>query len=369
MQAVAAFETDLTPLWSDAGSQHTRVHGAAIACSGGARFVQSHHHSARISAWNAATGELAGDIALRDGRLWDPPSSAPEGPGILGDVTLARDLVGTGAPTALVPSTDGHLYAIDPCTMALQWALDFRFPVGSPILADTDGDGEDEIVVTVADGFLYAVDREVIAAPLFVVENDGRGPAAGPGDDIDELVTVDTLWANWASVEGAVAYEYAVVTPGGAFLTRPSFINAGDVTEVRATGLPLRAGQRYLFAVRAIGAEGSSSETLSDGVLVLPDPCAACGPDQVCVEGECRPDPCAGLECGAGRVCVEGSCMSVNPDGGTQASDGGASPDGGATGAAAGCCTIAPGASSSGGAALAIAVVAMVIVARRRRGR
>lgn len=369
VQAAAAFETDLTPLWSDAGSQHTRVHGAAVACSGGTRFVQAHHHSARISAWNAATGEIAGDVALRDGRRWDPPSSAPEGPGILGDVTLARDLVGTGAPTALVPSTDGHLYAIDPCTMALQWALDFRFPVGSPILADTDGDGEDEIVVTVADGFLYAVDREVIAAPLFVVENDGRGPASGPGDDIDEIVTTDTLHANWASVEGAVAYEYAVMTPGGAFLTRPSFINAGNVTQVRATGLPLRAGQRYLFAVRAIGAEGSSSETLSDGILVLPDPCAACGPDQRCVEGECRPDPCAGLECGAGRVCVEGTCMSVNPDGGTQAPDGGVSPDGGTTGAGGGCCTIAPGASSPGGAALAIGAIGVAIVARRRRRR
>lgn len=376
VRGVQAYPLDLSaPLWASGTTApdrtlHNAVVGAAVSCPAGPRFVQGHNSSPRLTAWDATTGAVVDDVALRAGARHEPPSAAPDGPGTLGNVTVSPDLTGDGTPGILVPSTDGFLYALDPCDLSLTWALDFRFPVGEAILADTDGDGEDEIVVTVADGFLYGVDRQVIEAPLFVVENDGTGPASGPGDDIDELVTTSTLHANWASVEGATSYEYAVITPGGAFVTRPNFINAGDTTSVTVTDLPLTAGRRYLFAVRAIGADGASRETLSDGVLVLPDPCAACAEGEVCEDGACVPDPCFGIECAPGTVCRAGTCVGAPADGGVAPTDGGVAADGGGgVEAEGGCCSVAPGASdrTPRGLLLLSALAALALLGRRRR--
>lgn len=362
---VFAFETDLTPLWSDTDGAHTRVLGAAVACPTGARFVMGRIASAQLTAWDGATGAVVGDIGLLDGTLHDPPSSLPDQPGVLGDVTMAPNLTGTGAPTALVPSTDGWLYAVDPCTMTLQWALDLRSPVGSPIVADIDGDGEDEVLVTVADGFLYGIDQQVFEAPTFVGENDGTFLCTGPDDDTDRIVTTDTLWANWGGVAGASRYEYAVLTPGGDILTTPSFIDVGTATEVMATGLPLRPGRRYLFAVRAIGPDGASAETLSDGVLVLDDACGGCGPGEICVDGVCVPDPCADVVCERGEMCVAGSCVPIPYDGSGPSLDGGAGDPGFVH--QCGCCTVAPGSSRRDGPALLVVALVLGLVVRRRR--
>lgn len=365
VQGLYAMRPDLTTLWASTGTFHTRVLGAAVSCPDGVRFVQGHNNNARFTAWNAADGAVLADVALRDGRVFDPPESAPDGPGVLGNVTVAPDLTGAGEPRVLVPSTDGHLYALDPCTFELDFALDFRRPVGEAILADTDGDGEEEIIVTVADGYLYGVSRERIAAPSWVHENGGGGPALTPEDDVDELITRDRLWANWAAVDEATSYEVAVITPGGAFLTSPPFVDVGDVTEVVLDLLPLRAGRRYLVAVRAIGPEGASSETLSDGVTVLADPCDACGPTQRCVDHACEADPCFGVECGFGLACVEGVCTGHAPDGGTQPmADGGVEPPPPASG---GCCTVAPGGARGGFAGMLVASLMLGLLLARRR--
>jgi hypothetical protein len=361
------FELDLTAMPAPTeATLHTRVLGAIASCPAEARMVQGHHASARVTTWNAANGAVLRDVALLDGRVWDPPSSAPDRPGTIGNVTIAGDLTGDGAPTALIPSTDGWLYALEPCSGTLRWALDFRYPVGEAIVADPDGDGEIEIVVTVADGFLYGIDREVLPAPAWVYENDGRALATTADEDVDELITTARLWANWAPVAGATAYEYAVITPGGAFLTSPPFIGVGGATEIASADLPLRAGQRYLFAVRAIGAEGTSSEALSDGVVVLPDPCASCGEGRICREGSCVPDPCYAITCAPSAMCVEGTCVERGADGGVETGrDGGPRA---ATGS--GCCSIAAGAGGRGPGAGAIglaAVIAGVALRRRRR--
>lgn len=360
-----SFELDLTERWASTGTLHTRVDGAIADCpTGGPVFVQGHNSSPRLTAWRMSSGEIVGDVALRAGRAWEPPSAAPEGPGRLGNVTVSPNLTGTGRPGVLVPSTDGHLYAVDPCGMRVEWALDLRYPVGEAILADTDGDGEDEIVVTAADGFLYGIDREVIPAPAFVYENDGTTLATSAAEDLDELVTTDRLHANWAPVEGATSYEYAVITPAGSFVTRPNFVSAGAETRVTASGLPLIAGRRYLFAVRAIGPDGSSSEALSDGVVVLADPCDACGVGQLCVDMACVPDPCAEIACGSGRRCVDGLCVDTGSDASTPAIDGGADTPPRTGG---GCCSVVTSAHGGAGAALAMAALVALGAMRRRR--
>lgn len=365
---VGAYGLDLTPRWTDAsGSLHTRVLGAVASCPSEPRYVQGHFNSPRVTFWNAATGAVLGDLALLDGRVWEPPSTAPDRPGVVGNVTIAPDLTGDGRPTALVPSSDGRLYAIDACTLALRWAIDLRYPVGEAILADPDGDGEQEIVVTAADGFLYGIDREVLPAPSYVYETDGTFIATNDSEDLDEVVTSMRLWANWAPVPGATAYEYAVITPGGAFLTVPEFINAGAATSVEAVALPLRAGGRYLFAVRAIGPDGSSSEALSDGVIVLEDPCSACAPDQICVDGACMADPCRGVECPPGSTCRMGACENVG-DAGMGADAGAGADAGGPTTMDGGCCSSAPS-GGRGGLAWTLLVLAITLRRRASRGR
>lgn len=363
---VRSFELDLTQRWRTAGTFHTRVDGAVATCpTTGAVFVTGHNASPRLTAYRVSTGEIIGDVALRGGTSYEPPSSVPDGPGQLGDVTVSTNLTGSGRPGVLVPSSDGYLYAIDPCGMRVEWALDLRYPVGEAILADTDGDGQDEIVVTAADGFVYGIDREVIPRPSFVYENDGTGPALTSADDVDDFITRDTLHANWAPVDGATAYEYAVLTPEGSFVTTGPFVNVGAATSADPTGLPLLAGRRYLFAVRAIGPMGSSSEALSDGVVVRADPCDACLVGQICVAEACVPDPCNGVSCAPGQTCMDGVCVGTATDaGGTDAGmrDAGTGP-----GTGGGCCSAHD--RREGGPAILLGLALAVALGARRRAR
>ncbi len=210
-------------------------------------------------------------------------------------------------------------------------------PVGEAILADTDGDNEDEIVVTAADGYLYGIDQQIMAAPEAVYDNDGRGPAMSAATDVDTLVTIDTLYGNWSAVGGASRYEYAVLSEDGVFLTSPDFVDAGTATEAAPGNLTLSAGHRYFFAVRAVGPQGTSVERLSDGVVVVSDPCNACGAGTECVQGLCvsivggsdggtptdndnidagpRPaEPASCSACGPGTRCVRGLCVGTDAD-------------------------------------------------------
>lgn len=192
--------------------------------------------------------------------------------GTLGDVAVKTDLLGSGAhPEALVGSTDGYLYALDPCSAALDWAYDLRFAVGDPIFADTSGDGVDEILVPAADGYVHALGQRVLVAPTEVNDNDPFG--AIPAADIDEVATFDRLAASWGAVAGAEGYQVSVTTEGGTFVTQPDWVDVGAVTSTTLKGLSLATGKKYFVAVRAIAkGKGSSLETRSDGVVVKAPP-------------------------------------------------------------------------------------------------
>ena len=45
----------------------------------------------------------------------------------------------------LVGSTDGYLYALDPCTLERIWSLNLRYPVGEAVVGDATGDGADDL--------------------------------------------------------------------------------------------------------------------------------------------------------------------------------------------------------------------------------
>lgn len=215
-------------------------------------------------------------IALVGGRGFpdlDAALAAGLYPGALGNAASIADLDGTGRPAVLIGSTDGYLYVVDACASppALIWSLNLRSPVGEPILLDTDGDGMDEIVVSVQDGFLYGIDEEVFPRPDPVLDII---PGGATDVDVDETRALG-LAAAWAAVPGALGYEWAVFTAGGTPVSRnptdptnPFSAVAAGITTVEY-GEGLEDGAVYFFAVRALGAEGSSSEALSDGTRFI----------------------------------------------------------------------------------------------------
>jgi hypothetical protein len=227
---------------------------------------------------DAATGALRREVVLAGGRVFGSDAeqqAAGVEAGTLGNASAIRALAGTTS-AFVVGSTDGYLYALDACGTppGLVWSLSFGAPVGQSIFADTDGDGDEELVVTAADGYVYGLDTQRFEAPRFVFDTD---PEHGfPDTDVDEIRGL-AVHALWSPVAGAVGYEWALFTAGGRPVTqRPGapdnpFIPV-DAAQVRAdVRAGLAYGGRYYFAVRAIGPDGSSSEALSDGVRILPE--------------------------------------------------------------------------------------------------
>jgi hypothetical protein len=176
-----------------------------------------------------------------------------------------------GRPSSVVGSSDGYLYAVNPCDGTLDFALNMGAAVGQPVFGDTDGDGNDEILVTVADGYLYDIKNEAVPPPGFVWDID---LAHGITTDIDTIQTVDTLYCKWGAVPGATGYEVAIVAQGGGFVTQSPSWKQEDAATTVATlaGLSLTDGSRYFCAVRAVGPGGLSPDAESNGVVVIGAP-------------------------------------------------------------------------------------------------
>lgn len=262
--------SDFQPLWTAADARYSQSYGTLVRCGTAPRFVSGLFQSPELRVYSAPDGAVLADVWLAGGALFASEAAmraSGENPGFLTCITGTENLTGTGGVAVLAGSTDGWLYAVDPCSGALLWSLRFGFPVGEPVVSDTDGDGRNDVLVSVADGFLYEVGDEVLPAPEWVWDTDP--PAGFPAEDRDTIETVDTLYASWAAVPGAASYEYGVVTPGGTFVTTPPFVSVGAATTAAPTGLPLRLGGMYQFVVRAVGPDGSSRETFSDGVQLV----------------------------------------------------------------------------------------------------
>ncbi len=87
-------------------------------------------------------------------------ATCPAGPVLVeGSLLYASRLklteLSTGAVTTRVlAGGQSFLYAVDPCSGDLVFAKDFGFDMGEIVFGDGDGDGLDEILVSVADGNL-----------------------------------------------------------------------------------------------------------------------------------------------------------------------------------------------------------------------
>ncbi|HZU82533.1 MAG TPA: VCBS repeat-containing protein [Polyangiaceae bacterium] len=316
-QLPIALKRDFTPLWqnSDIANPDMYYHYTAVAkCDAGVRYAVTDDATPDFYILDGATGAtvngMAGSpgIVPAEGAVFpsvDAAIAAGKRAGHLGNVTAAQDLRGPHTPTFLFGSTDGFLYAFDACTGALAWALDLGAPVGQPILADARGSGHDQIVVSVADGYLYGIDQELFPAPAWVKDVD---PLHGhPDDQVATIVTTDTLWAEWSPVAGADHYECAVITGVDTIVTSPPFVNCGSGTTNSISGLPLVVGQTYRQAVRAVGPAGTSVETFSRGVQVV----APGGDGGVAIDG--GSDGSAGAPPTGGCSCEVARARSTAP--------------------------------------------------------
>ncbi|MBK9072030.1 MAG: VCBS repeat-containing protein [Myxococcales bacterium] len=218
---------------------------------------------------------------LAEGQVFSSAQAMTDAGVRAGQLTSAhvhKDLTGTGVPSAVLGSSDGWLYAVNPCNGALQFAYEFDTAVGALAFGDTDGDGLDEIVVSVADGYLYGLKHAPIGSPALV---EDLAPQLAPfGVDVDYLETAGDLAASWSAVPGAIRYQVALADHNGEFISAPAGSPAPNVdgwlnvagTNVTLTDLPLQNGGNYRFAVRAIAADGRASpDAVSDGVTINTD--------------------------------------------------------------------------------------------------
>ncbi len=264
-----------TALWSSADDDRPYPYGAIAACPSGAVLVEgSLQFPSRLKLTPLSGGTLGQFTTqvLANGQSYANETAAKNAGAYLGQLTSAAvhtNLTGKGHPTAVIGSSDGYLYAVNPCDGSLDFVVSLKVAVGEATFADTDGDGRDEILVTAADGYLYGLKNENVASPTNVTDADPEAP--GP-NDVEVVYTTDRLAGRWTAVAGATGYEVTAVTEDGKSLA--PWKNVGTATEATVSGLTLTVGSRYTFAVRALAAAGPSVDALSNGVTV-----AARGPD------------------------------------------------------------------------------------------
>lgn len=251
--------------------------GALVRCEGRTLVARSPAYGSRIELVDPAAlgpdgspspAARRASTLLAGGRAYGASETVSPGvrPGLVHNLTAVADLDATGRPALVAGATDGFLYALDACTLALRWAYDFRSPVGEAVIADADGDGQSELMVSVADGYLYALGPRTLSAPGAVRDVDPNSDA--DLTERDEVETFNTLAVAFDPVPGATRYQVRVLSAGGTPLQFPEYT---EVTSTRAIlrELPLRYGARYRVGVLALDGRGSSVEQTSDGVTVV----------------------------------------------------------------------------------------------------
>ncbi len=329
-----------TTLWTSSQNDRPYPYGAIAVCPSGPVLVEGSVETPSqlaVTPMNGVSAGASATMVLAGGAIYPDVASATAAGATLGQLTSAAthgDLTGAARPSTLVGSSDGYLYAVDPCTGTLDFSMNMGDAVGQPVFGDTDGDGNDEILVTVADGYLYDIKNEAIAPPGFVWDID---LAHGITTDISTIDTVDTLYCKWGAVAGATGYQVAIVAAAGGFVTVSPPWKPQDAATTVATlsGLALTDGARYFCAVRAVGPGGLSPDALSNGVVV---------------EGE--------VDAGA----ADAGDADAGP------ADAGPSPDLRLFGRAC-TCGLPRGAEPGAGPALGVTAAALLLIAlRRRRG-
>lgn len=305
---IRLLDDDLASTWTSTDVDRPFPYGAVARCGDGAIVLVSQSRAAppRLKLTTLAPGG-SGLAVGAERALWlaggaahateDEALAAAPFLGQLTSSTVHDDLTGAGRPSALVGSSDGWLYAVDPCAATLDFATALDAAVGEAVYGDTDGDGRDEILVTAGDGYLHALRQYVLPAPAWVVDLDVTAPDAAA--DVDVIDDEQPLAAAWAPVDGATGYQVAVIDADGSLLLAPAWRDVAG-TSIELTDLATLATRTYRVLVRAVSGEGRSVDAGSDGVTVVPavPPPPGPTPDGGCCE--------AGAGGGAGAAALAG---------------------------------------------------------------
>jgi hypothetical protein len=288
-------------------------YGSIVACDVGPVLVQG----SRLNRSTLTVTRLAGDevgrgdeVILVGGGLFDRDTAPVKGHGQLTSTFIHTNLLGDGRPIAVIGSSDRWLYGVDPCRVAagepqpLAFSVPFDAPVGAAAFGDTDGDGFDEIVVSVADGFLYGLRPSRVLAPQTVW--DVIPPSAS---DVDRIGFTNRMSALWTAVPDADSYEVAILRASDGVFMTDGWRDVGPVTSATLLGLELERGIRYLFVVRALSEGERSPDVWSDGVTVdlTPTPVGGC----LCTAGTARGGSAGGAAALTGLVAL--ALMAVLP--------------------------------------------------------
>jgi hypothetical protein len=269
----STFHHDLkTTVWASGDDDRPYPYGAIAVCPAAPILVEGSWQNPSRLKLTTMSGAGAGTVktlVLAGGKAYDSETAATAAGARIGQLTSANvhaGLAGSGTIRALVGSSDGWLYAVDPCAATLAFGYQFQDPVGQPVFGDTDGDGKDEIIVAVGDGYLYGLRNEALPPPDSVIDID---PEHGvTTTDVETTENASTLSGSWSAVVGAESYEVAVTGADGAYLTTPAWTNVGNVTRATISKLALDVGSKYFFAVRATSStKGTGPDKVSDGVV------------------------------------------------------------------------------------------------------
>ncbi len=251
---------------------------------------------------NGASGEVAQRICLDEGdtRLLTGPADANNCQSSSLSSVVVADIDDDGDEDILVGSADGWIYALDATTGDSLWSYFARFQVSNLILADIDRDQHVEVVATVANSRLVILDGQALdsVAQVRDVNLDLDGQILAPGVDVDVVFGVESFAAAWDAVPEATSYEVTLLSPNFNPLRAP--VQTQDTTYI-FENLALIPGSTYYVQVVAQNAEGTAAASLSDGALV-----ALAGP---MITGlQARPNP---FDPGRGQVAqIQGTMVA-----------------------------------------------------------
>ncbi len=197
-------------------------------------------------------------------------------------VPLVANVDGEPNDEILVGSDNGYLYVLNAENGTLRWAHNFYYPIGAVIAANVDSDPALEILVSVADGYLYALDQGELARP----QTAWDGPGALEMQDIDTQVDTQCFQANWRVTADPVyglpqGFRVAIRDETGTLVSN-GYLDvtyaAGAVATVKACYndpnpnrrlvTNLLRGKRYFAEVINYKGARTSAPMFSDGALV-----------------------------------------------------------------------------------------------------
>jgi outer membrane protein assembly factor BamB len=182
---------------------------------------------------------------------------------------IVADVDGDGNDEFIAGAADGWLYAINAEDGSTSFSYDLGSQIFHPAVADMDGDGDLEIALTTARSELVMVDHAEISSPTEVrdVELDDVDQIVNGGTDIDITTRTNASGVTWEPVPLATTFLVRLTTENNTDVVAST--NVGLTTEHVSTGLNLVAGARYMWHVTAVSDTlGAAPAATTDGFLV-----------------------------------------------------------------------------------------------------